>query len=208
VIVMSGGKTSLAETVYRRATDGPDFVQARFGTARGLARLWLAQAARATGRLRQFECIDWSRVSRLVFVCRGNICRSAYAEKKTTSLGYPAASFGLSADSGLPADEQAQAAAIRRGVQLQGHRSCGADDFELRQGDLLAAMEVRQLDEIMERFGNDSHFQLTLTGLWSHPRRPHLHDPLNLCPAYFETCFGIIDSAIDTLLAKLKTPRM
>ena len=204
---MSGGKTSLAETVYRRATDGPDFVQARFGTGRGLVRRWLAQAARATGRLRRFERVDWTRVSRLVFVCRGNICRSAYAEKKTTSLGYPAASFGLRADSGRPAAEQAQAAAVRHGVRLRDHRSCGADDFELRQGDLLAAMEVGQLDDIVERFGDDSRFQVTLTGLWSHPRRPHLHDPLNLCPAYFDRRFGIIDSAIDTLLAKLKTRR-
>ena len=83
--------------------------------------------------------------------------------------------------------------------------NCESGDFLAKarplvagEGDLLAAMEVGQLDGIVERFGDDSRFQVTLTGLWSHPRRPHLHDPLNLCPAYFETCFGIIDSAISS----------
>ena len=39
--------------------------------------------------------IKWEDVDRLVFVCTGNICRSAYAEYKARSLGMSATSFGI-----------------------------------------------------------------------------------------------------------------
>jgi hypothetical protein len=85
---------------------GPVGVRSTFGAYRGLIRLALAWLENLTGRYREFKQIRWERVVRVVFVCHGNICRSSYAEGRAVSFGLSAASFGLSADSGAPADPE------------------------------------------------------------------------------------------------------
>jgi hypothetical protein len=42
--------------------------------------------------------------------------------------------------------------------------------------------------------------QATLLGLWATPPRPHLEDPYGLCAAYFDTCFEVIDSAVERIV--------
>ncbi len=193
-----------AGRLYRRATTGPAFVQTRFGTARGLARLWLSQFDAARGRFRRFERVDWGRVRRLVFVCAGNICRSPYAAERVRALGFPTASIGLSGISGQPADPQALATAGLLGVSLDRHVSRNIADFTPEPGDLLVALEPRQAQALAARYAADPAVQVTLLGLWSTPRRAHLHDPHTLSPAYFRTCFALIDGAVATLLAKVQ----
>lgn len=192
-----------ASALYRRATVGPAFVQARFGTARGLARLWLSQLDAVRGRFRHFERVEWSRVRRLVFVCAGNICRSPYAERRVREAGFPTASMGMSGMGGQPADPQALASARLLGLDLGAHVSTNIDDFAPEPGDLLIALEPHQAQALASRFAADPGLQVTLLGLWSRPRRAHLHDPHTLSPAYFRTCFALIDSAVATLLAKV-----
>jgi protein-tyrosine phosphatase len=183
-------------SLLHRLTDGPEPIQIRFGTARGMVRLWLAELARLSGRLRRFETVDWPRVSRLVFVCTGNICRSPYGEWKARQLGCETASFGLRTSTGQPADAVAQAAALRRGVDMSNHRSRSVDDFTPQPGDLLIAMELGHLVDLAARFGSADGVQITLAGLWSTPRRTHLHDPHSLLPGYFDRCFEILDGAV------------
>jgi protein-tyrosine phosphatase len=146
----------------------PAGVRSSFGTYRGLIRLALAWLENLTGRYRQFKQIRWGRVVRIVFVCHGNICRSPYAEGRAVSFGLPAASFGLSADSGAPADPSACRLAARRGIELVRHCARDVVDFELQTGDLLVAMEPRQARRI-SGFLPPGSYQLTLLGLWSRP---------------------------------------
>jgi protein-tyrosine phosphatase len=170
-------------------------VRARFGGYRGLIRLLLGYFENGIGRYRRFKKIRWDRVERLVFVCHGNICRSPYAERRGATYGLPTASLGLSAETGAPADPSALAVAARRAIDLAEHRACAAEDFEFHSGDLLIVMEPRQARE-MSRCLPTAPCQLTLLGLWSRPRRPHIHDPHRLCEAYWEQCFDVIDSAV------------
>ena len=193
-----------AAALYRRATAGPAFVQARFGTARGLARLWLSQLDAFRGRFRRFEQVKWDQVRRLVFVCAGNICRSPYAEWRVRTLGFPTASIGMSGASGQAADPQALATAGLLGLNLGRHVSRNIEDFTPEHGDLLVALEPRQAYALASRYAGDGAVQVTLLGLWSKPRRAHLHDPHTLSPAYFRTCFALIDDAVATLLAKVR----
>ena len=79
-------------------------VDARYGTYRGLIRLWLTEAERAFGRLNAYQDVDLGRVERMVFVCLGNVCRSPYAELLANEHGLPCASFGLSTTTGAPAN--------------------------------------------------------------------------------------------------------
>src|SRR6266436_8043822 len=109
----------------------------RFGSYRGFVRLMLAQVENAAGGFRAYKKIRWESVSRVVFVCHGNICRSPYAEQRALTYGLAAASFGLSAATGAPADPSACRIAARRAIELGAHRACDARD-------LLVAMEPRQ----------------------------------------------------------------
>jgi protein-tyrosine phosphatase len=172
----------------------------RWGSGRGLARLLLSQGGRLLGRYRRFERVEWSRVERLVFVCSGNICRSPYAERRVAETGYPSISLALRGDAGRPADPAARAAAKRVGIELGEHRAATVDGAALFRGDLLVAMEPWQARMLAARF--PAH-QVTLLGLWTNPRRPHLHDPHTLSDAYFQACFRLIDSGVAALLGKL-----
>jgi len=194
-----------AGRLFRRATVGPPWVQARYGTGRGWVRLQLSQACRAGGGYARFERIDWGRVSRCVFVCRGNICRSPYAEQRALQLGLAAGSFGLRAVAEGHADPQAAAAAGRRGIDLRPHAASCMEAFVPRQGDLLIAMEPEQAHQLAARF--PAPVQVTLLGLWSRPRRPHLHDPKDLCDRYFDTVFAVIDNALDGIRTRIGTAR-
>jgi protein-tyrosine phosphatase len=185
----------------------PFGMRRRYGTWRGLARLGLAQLDCATGRTRVFTRVNWNQVNRLVFVCRGNICRSAYAEWRARALGLPAASFGLATTTGVGADAEARRAAVARNLDLSMHRTTDATDFLLRDGDLVVAMELRHVAWVRRLFTDPEPHQVTLLGLWSRPRRPHIHDPYGLDRPYFDSCFSVIDSAVTALSSRLRRPQ-
>lgn len=138
---------------------------------------------------------DHDAVTRLVFVCHGNICRSAFADVVARRLGLRTASFGLSTSSGKPAHGPAIDAARLLGHDLATHRTTRAEDYAPEPGDLLLAMEVRQL----VRLSHDPRLAgmpRMLLGSWAHPPYPHLHDPYRLSPAYMATCLRRIESAV------------
>jgi protein-tyrosine phosphatase len=181
----------------------PVRVRPRFGSYRGLVRLLLANLEDALGGYRRLRQIRWDQVERIVFVCHGNICRSPYAERRAASFGLPTASFGLSAETGEPADHSALAVAARRAIELGQHRACAAEDFEIHSGDLLVAMEPRQVRTLARRLPL-APCQVTLLGLWSRPRRPHIHDPHRLSEAYWEQCLDVIDSAVRAIAERMR----
>lgn len=188
-----------------RVGSDPLGIRRRYGTLRGLARLMLSQAYGISGGFRAYSRPAWWSADRLVFVCRGNICRSAYAERKAVAEGLPASSFGLYTSNGRPAPDEAIAVAAQRGVGLESHRSRAIAEFELRPNDLLIAMEPGQAWELSSRFPGHA---VTLLGLWSQPWRPHLHDPYyTLTEDYFQTCFSIIDSAIAAMMVRKNASR-
>ena len=200
--VAYGGGQELPPLPTPLAGWDPMGIRPRYGSYRGFIRLVLAEIENLAG-LRRFAPIRWASVTRLVFVCRGNICRSPYAERRAASCGLPAASFGLAAATGGLADPTASRIAGRRGVQLAHHRACDFSDFVLCGGDLLVVMEPRQMREIMPRLP-PLPLQMTLLGRWSRPRRLHLHDPFRLSEAYWERCFDIIDSAVQGIAEQMR----
>jgi len=170
----------------------------RFGRRRG----WLFHhgwtLADRLGYFDRLPRVDWIQVRRLVFVCRGNICRSAYAEHRARSMGLNATSFGIQAGQGREADSKAIAVASKRGIDLRPHRARPLRGFKLQSGDLLVPMEPCQLKPLrtLDRTGQ---VQLTLLGIWCSPRRPYLQDPYGLGEAYFDHCFATIDEALNTM---------
>jgi protein-tyrosine phosphatase len=174
-----------------------------FGTWRGLVRLALAYAELATGRLLPFRLKRPEAVRRIVFVCMGNICRSAIGHQAALRHGMPVASFGLSTNTGGRSPEQAVAAAARRGVDLRSHRALAWPDFKPQPGDLYLVQEIRQAHELRRRLGGRDDVQICLLGMWCKPLMPHLHDPYTLSDAYFDTAFRRVEQAVDNLAAEL-----
>lgn len=176
-----------------------DWIARRHGTWRGAVRSLLAQLDLGGGRLRQFQLRHPHRVRRLVFVCQGNICRSAFAAQVAQWLALESTSLGLATTTGARSPAAAVEAARRQGYDLRAHRATDLRDFAVRPGDLFLAMEVRQARELRRRLGVRDDVEVVLLGLWCTPRRPHLHDPYTLSDAYFDQCFSRLSDAVINL---------
>lgn len=155
-----------------------------------------------TGRFQSYRQIDWQSVDRLIFVCKGNICRSAFAEAVSRSLGYVSASCGLETVIGAPADEAAIQEAGRRGIDLRNHKTTPIQSLSLRKNDLLVAMEPRQAVYLEREFGKTN--ACTLLGLWGPNTNPYIHDPYSSTDAYFKKCFALIEKSVDEIIEKIK----
>jgi protein-tyrosine phosphatase len=173
-------------------------IDARFGTYRGAIRLGLSYLQVGAGQawIKPPVAAD---VRRLVFVCHGNICRSAFADVVARKAGFNVASFGLSTSADMPAHPQAVAAAAELGYDMAAHRTTRVEDHAAQPGDLLLAMEVRHLQKIAYN-QKIADVPRSLLGLWATPKMPHLHDPYELHPAYMDTCLRRIARTIPALV--------
>jgi low molecular weight protein-tyrosine phosphatase len=166
-----------------------------YGGRRALVRHFFSCAQVRLPWWRRFHRVDWPRVERLVFVCKGNICRSPYALARASAIGIPADSIGLEAASGEPADDAARRHAAARGLSLDAHRTKPAHELVLGVGDLLVCMEPVQLIAVRRRFTGFAG-QLTLLGLWSRPYRPSIFDPFGLSDEFWPHCLDVIDDGV------------
>jgi protein-tyrosine phosphatase len=173
-------------------------VNGRYGTWRGWVRMVLSAADWRFGRLNRWARPELGKARRLVFVCLGNINRSAFACAVAQRAGEPCISIGLSTTTGAPATPQAIAQACAQGFDLSVHEATNFVDYAYAEGDLLLVMEVRHAFRLVE-LGIPSR-SIALLGAWATPRRIHLHDPHTLSAEYFATCFRLIESAVTRLL--------
>ncbi|HJW26633.1 MAG TPA: hypothetical protein VJ576_17180 [Rhodocyclaceae bacterium] len=174
--------------------------------ALGLA-VWHSSRA-CLGALDRYKAVDWERVSRVIFVCKGNICRSAFAGRRFRAYGVGVASAGLEADPGRPADPRAAKVARRFGADLGDHRSAHVADLELAPGDLFVAFEPDHGDRLRQLALLQPGVQVTLLGLWSPvPGTVYLHDPYGLHESYFELCFERIVRGLEGMRTRLSMAR-
>lgn len=179
------------------------WINLNYGTVRGFIRLVLGEIEFLTGRLSQFTTLQPEQVQRLVFVCLGNINRSAFAHAVSSGLGIRTTSIGLSTTTGVSAFEKAIAIAPIYGFNLYIHRATDFKDYIYQEGDLLLAMEVRHAHELLKR--GIPRGSVVLLGHWAHPHRIHIHDPHMHTDEYYRTCFAIIYSAVVNIVSDLRT---
>lgn len=177
-------------------------IEINYGTHRGLVRLLLADLEYFLGRWSP-DTIDPPRVKRLVFVCLGNINRSAFAEAVAAQQGARTASLGLSTSTGSPAFHKAIETAAKFGCDLAAHRTTNISDFQPEEGDLFVTMEIRHAKQLLA-LGYPPEF-VTLLGFWAAPQRVHIHDPYTLADEYFPTCFSVIHTGVLNLVEQLRS---
>jgi protein-tyrosine phosphatase len=166
----------------------------QYGSRRGFVLTWWHRLLYRLGRYRNYRQVNWAEIDRLVFVCKGNICRSAFAEVVARTDGQTAVSCGIEAGVDVPAYEGAVTAAESRGFSLAEHRTTPLHNLELRDNDLLVAMEPWQARYLTQTLGGGR--PCTLLGLWGSTRMPYIHDPYSASAHYFDNCFSYLEHAV------------
>ena len=152
----------------------------------------------ALGWLRANEALHEPRCQRVVFVCSGNICRSPYAEVIARMQGLRAVSCGTHTETGLPADKTAITEAARRAVDLNPHRTTRWEDFELEDGDLLVAMQLRHALVVLPR-ARARGCPVVMLSSFLLPQFAPVWDPFGKQSPEFQRAFDLIDAGVHSL---------
>jgi protein-tyrosine phosphatase len=174
----------------------------RFGGRRALLTLLGAQARDILGVYRPMRDLDWGSLKRPVFICKGNICRSPYAQARVNALGLDSVSFGMDTTDQVPANDTAIRVASERGLKLDAHRARQLRRGELGPGDLAVFFEPAHLESFRKL--DPGHRHVTLLGLWGDARRPFIADPYGKSVQYFHECFSIIDRSASALVTLMR----
>jgi len=174
----------------------------RLACARGRRRM-----ARIRRRPAALNAILRSAGSVLI-VCHGNIIRSVFAERllrrAVGSHNRPMiSSAGLYAIPGNPPHQHALLTAASREVDLDGHAASMLSRERVSASDVILAMDVWVLVELVRRFPDAREKTFLFTCL--APEVPlEVNDPINGDRAMFEACFDHITRAAASLVHAIK----
>jgi protein-tyrosine-phosphatase/predicted ATP-grasp superfamily ATP-dependent carboligase len=143
----------------------------------------------------------------ILFLCYGNINRSALAHAYALQLGahnLAVASSGFHPQADRPADPVMVTVAGRHGVDLASWRSHALDAQQVEQADLILAMELAHIDRLNAQYpgaADKTHLLGALTP--ANGGEIEISDPYGQAPEVYETvCLRVIRS-VDAWLAKL-----
>ena len=148
---------------------------------------------------------------RIVFVCTGNICRSAFAEKMmkagTMDTDVIVESCGLSVEVSSPSPEEAIRAAEKIGLDLKGHVSKGMEYCNLENADLILAMEYRQYRKLVDYLPHKKPQIKLLREFVPFPENLlcNINDPFGRSQRNFEKCFAQIHLALPAIKFLIST---
>jgi protein-tyrosine-phosphatase len=166
-----------------------------------LGARWLGRAA-APPRV--------ERPRSILFVCHGNIMRSAVAEAMLKERLGPSAdvrvmSAGTWPIVGRAADERMQAAAARFGLSLDTHRASALTRELVDAAELIVVMDGRNEADVLARFP-DAAPRLALLGqIAAHAGGAEIPDPYTQDEDAVQRCASVIDACIAALARTLAT---
>ena len=141
----------------------------------------------------------------IVFVCQGNVCRSAFAEYYLRSIASNSAvlvqSCGLNVHHNGPSPDLAIEVGRAFGVDLKPHFSKSYTDCDLAKADLIIPMEYSQYLHLLALFPiyKEKILLLKSFAAWPHRLACNIYDPYGLGKGEFADCFSQIQAAIDRL---------
>ncbi|WP_166259622.1 low molecular weight phosphatase family protein [Marinobacter salicampi] len=147
----------------------------KFGSKKGLLRYCLDELYCRVGAFRDYTRCD-TPPDRLVFVCQGNICRSALAEwvfKGHSDI--EAISLGLNTNTGKGANPRLLKIAYEtKNIDLSSHKTTSVEDYVPRTGDVFVCMEASHIREI-KSLGYNGPF--LLLGSFGKKKTFRINDP-------------------------------
>jgi protein-tyrosine phosphatase len=139
----------------------------------------------------------------IVFVCKGNICRSVFAEYYLRSLVRPGLlrieSCGLDVDQGIVSPREAVRIGREFGLDLAGHCSKGLEACDLVAADLIVPMDYGQYRRLIDMYPGYRNKIRVLRDFAPWPDRLlcNIYDPFGLGETEFRHCFGVIRVALE-----------
>lgn len=148
-------------------------------------------------------------MTRLLYVCTGNTCRSPLAEVITERLvrdrglsGISASSAGTSAWPGSPASDGALLVAMEHGMDLGGHKARQLAPELVGQADLILTMGPHHLERAEALGGNGRSHLLTAFAAGRATGRP-VADPFGGDLAVYRATFDELVAEIARVLDRL-----
>ena len=141
----------------------------------------------------------------IVFVCQGNVCRSAFAEYYLRSIASNSAilvqSCGLNVHHVGPSPVLAIEVGRAFGVDLNPHLSKSYTDCDLAKAGLIIPMEYSQYLQLLALLPTYKEKILLLKNFAAWPQRLacNIYDPYGLGKEEFADCFSQIQAAVDCL---------
>lgn len=149
------------------------------------------------------------RVSRVIFVCTGNICRSPFAEYRAKQLltDIEICSAGVHAETGDPADSMAVRMSTKFGVDLVPHKTTRFSEYEISPTDLILIMDKFH-QSFIEKYRPDLTTQTVLLGSFCRSKEFPLivGDPWSQGEVSFNFCYRQIEDALVGLKMYLDEP--
>jgi protein-tyrosine phosphatase len=157
-------------------------------------------------------------VKSILFVCKGNICRSPFAESIADKIALKrslkkvvSSSAGLQVPISLGSPHEVLEVAEKFGVNLNAHKSNGITSRLAESSDMIVAMETWHVKRLREMFPmhGDKIFLLPLfesknrRWKWSYERY-NISDPYGKSLPYFQECFHRIERCIDEMFSRFQ----
>lgn len=150
----------------------------------------------------------------VLFICKGNICRSPFAEHLASKLqregvmsGMTFGSAGLHVSKPIPSPDDAIQAALRYGVNLERHRSQSISLELVEAYDMVIAMEAWQYAVLRSSYPHHHEKLFLLPLLASTEQAQHrgydafnIQDPYGCPSSAFDRCFERISRCIEGAL--------
>ncbi|SNB55488.1 low molecular weight phosphotyrosine protein phosphatase [Marinobacter sp. es.042] len=161
-----------------------DLIKDKYGSRRGLIQYhWDGLLTRVGAYQHRLPSVQ--EIRKVVFVCQGNICRSALAEvvfKKHSNV--ESTSVGLKTSTGKPANSRVvKYASSKASVDLSKHRTTRLEDYEVLPFDLFVCMEIRQIRELRKRGIKNV---CVLLGSFGERQQARINDPYSANDRYME----------------------
>ncbi|HEX6267836.1 MAG TPA: hypothetical protein VFZ81_13195, partial [Burkholderiales bacterium] len=138
------------------------------------------------------------RSARIAFVCKGNICRSPFAEQVASACWgahreyFSAALLPLSARSAPP---EALDAARKLGIDLSTHSSTSLDPDLVKRAELIFVFDAHNYEALARRFP-ESIAKVHFLGALAESGPAMIDDPFGKGPEAFERAYQIISDAV------------
>lgn len=151
----------------------------------------------------------------LLFVCKGNICRSPFAEAMARryipdGLSIEVGSAGLDVKVSEPCPTGTLEAAKRFGIDLSGHRSLRIDAKTAADADMILAMEAWQIRRLRKTFPEHREkihllplFDMDPVLRTGAEHLLNIQDPYGRSLADFIECFERIESCLKGIFSRI-----
>ncbi len=173
------------------------------GAVRTRVERWVSRVPAVRRRMRRAALGALGGARRVLFVCKGNICRSPFAEHFARSLdgGREYGSAGYWPQAGRPSPETAVETARAWNVELGRHGSRCISAAMLREADVVFVFDAHNLSELRRRFPGERR-KLHMVGALAPCGPVEVADPFGGDAVAFRECYerlaAILSAAIES----------